>query len=212
MGYLPVLVPVALQTSNYSALANQFVPCDVTSGGFTVTLPTAPADGTRIGIKLIRGQTAANFVTYACGGTDTLNATAANGGVTTGNLILKSQSETMQYQASTGIWYLQAGDTPVGQLDLRYTSPRNVVAKSATYSALAADIVLCTAGAGGFTVTLPAAVLDEQVIVKKVDSGAGSITITPASGTIDGQATLVIAMQYEGFTMVSDGTNWFVIA
>ena len=117
------LVPVALQTTGpVNALANQFIPVDVTGGPITVNLPTAPPDKTRVGVKLIRGQTATNVVTYQCGGTDTLNATVANGGVTSGQLILKSQSETMQYQASTGIWYLQAGDTPVGQLDLRYAN------------------------------------------------------------------------------------------
>lgn len=88
----------------------------------------------------------------------------------------------------------------------------NVVAASTTHSSAAGEITLCTAGVGGFTVTLPAVVANEQVIVKKIDSGAGNITISPASGTIDGQSTVVINMQYQSFTLVSDGTNWFVIA
>lgn len=88
----------------------------------------------------------------------------------------------------------------------------NVVAASTTHSSAAGEITLCTAGAGGFTVTLPAVVANEQVTVKKVDSGAGTITISPASGTIDGQSTVTIVMQYQSYHLVSDGTNWFVIA
>jgi len=49
------------------------------------------------------------------------------------------------------------------------------------------------------------------VIVKKVDANSGTITITPASGTIDGQSTYPISTQYQSVTLVSDGTNWNLI-
>jgi hypothetical protein len=39
--------------------------------------------------------------------------------------------------------------------------------------------------------------------------GAGAVTITPAAGTINGTATLVLA-QLQGSFLVSDGTNWQV--
>lgn len=84
----------------------------------------------------------------------------------------------------------------------------HVTPQSTTYSAVASDIVLCTAGAGGFTVTLPASTINNQVIVKKVDAGAGTITVTPTSGTIDGAATDTITTRYVSNTYVADGTNW----
>jgi len=40
---------------------------------------------------------------------------------------------------------------------------------------------------------------------------ANSITITPASGNIDGASTLVLNVQYSAVTLVSDQTNWFII-
>jgi hypothetical protein len=87
-------------------------------------------------------------------------------------------------------------------------APSKVTAQSSTYSATAGDIVLATAGAGGFTVTLPASTANRQVTVKKVDNGAGTITIATTSGNIDGAATATITTQYVSFTMVADGTNW----
>lgn len=38
--------------------------------------------------------------------------------------------------------------------------------------------------------------------------GAGTLTLSPSSCTIDGQATLQLA-QFEGAVLFNDGTNWF---
>lgn len=45
----------------------------------------------------------------------------------------------------------------------------------------------------------------------KGDAGANNITISPAAGTIDGAATLVIATNYLSKTLVYNGTQWNVI-
>lgn len=42
----------------------------------------------------------------------------------------------------------------------------------------------------------------------KGDAGANNITITPAAGTIDGAATLVISTNYGSATVVYNGTQW----
>lgn len=47
--------------------------------------------------------------------------------------------------------------------------------------------------------------------IKKVDSGAGSVVITPPSGTIDGAATLSFNTQYQSYTIQYDGTKWHII-
>lgn len=110
------LLPTAVKTANYSAAAQDFVPCDTTSGSFTVTLPTAPADKTRIGIKMIiQGST--NTITYTCGGSDVLNRA---GGATSGTLTLLAQAVSLQYSSGPAIWYIVADDIPLSQLDLRY--------------------------------------------------------------------------------------------
>jgi len=48
--------------------------------------------------------------------------------------------------------------------------------------------------------------------VKKIDATANTVQIAAAGGqTIDGAATLSIAVQYQSYTMVSNGTGWDII-
>ncbi len=61
--------------------------------------------------------------------------------------------------------------------------------------------------------TLPAAAANLRLWVKDASglSETNNITVAPAAGTIDGQATLVISSNYAAKSFVSDGTNWFLI-
>ena len=91
----------------------------------------------------------------------------------------------------------------------------NFVAKSGAYTANAGDYVLGTA-ASAWTLTLPPVATGGVVSVRKVDSAAFAITIKTADGsTIDGVAgTTGIATstsQHSGYTVASDGSNWWVV-
>lgn len=101
---------------------------------------------------------------------------------------------------------LSAATAGTDYLTTATAAPSKVVTKSANYTANPGEIVLCTAGAGGFSVIVPIA-LSQQAIVKKVDNGAGTIAVIPVSGTIDGQASVGITTQYQSYTVVGDGTN-----
>lgn len=104
-GAVPVqLAPTAVKTSGYTAGAGEYVPCDTTSAGFTVTLPTAPADKTTIGVKVVTFGSAHN-VTVATGGSDVIDKTS---GATSTSLTAAGQSVVMQYKASGAIWYIMA--------------------------------------------------------------------------------------------------------
>ena len=111
-----LLTPVAVKTSAYGAAAGDFVPCDTTSGSFTVTLPNAPADLSVVGIKQVI-QGGANTVAVACAGSDVFNKAA---GGTSGTLTLLAQGMLLQYKAAGAIWYVLGDDLPLSQLDLRY--------------------------------------------------------------------------------------------
>lgn len=69
------------------------------------------------------------------------------------------------------------------------------------------------ATSAAIAITLPpvAAYLD-PITVKKTDSSANAVTVTPASGTIDGAASYILSAQWSTVTLNSDGTNWFVQA
>lgn len=125
-------------------------------------------------------------------------------GTTAGQAALCMLDETTGYEYQFG----RHARLPGGQ-QVAY------VAKSANYTATDADyIILCTAGAGGITITLPAAanVPNQVYHIKKVDAAAGTVTIDAnASETIDGALTQVIAAQWDSAQIFCNGTSWFVI-
>ena len=71
-----------------------------------------------------------------------------------------------------------------------------------------------TGGAGGITDVLPTAIghAGQGFLVKKVDAGAGAVTIATTGGqTIDGLSTYVLTNQYQYVWVESDGANFQVI-
>ena len=85
---------------------------------------------------------------------------------------------------------------------------------SAAYTATEDDdVMLCSASGGDFTVTLPAAARSMHKLLSfKLLPGGGTVTIEPASGTIDGEASYELTIAYEAATLVTNGSNWFVLA
>lgn len=61
-------------------------------------------------------------------------------------------------------------------------------------------------------VNCPVNTLGEAFIVKdgKGDAATNNITITPASGNIDGSPTYVISTNYGSVSFFGDGTNWLI--
>jgi hypothetical protein len=110
------LVPTSVKTSAYTASPGNFVPVDASGGNVIITLPTAPADESRIEIKMINTN-GSYTVTVNTGGSDVFNITS---GSTTAILSLLNQAVMLQYDAGTSIWYVQSDDIPLSQLDARY--------------------------------------------------------------------------------------------
>lgn len=82
-----------------------------------------------------------------------------------------------------------------------------------SYTQLASDYCLLCSNAAAVAITLKAC--PSGAVLKVKDTlGAGrvgnDITITPASGNIDGAATTVISTAYGSVNLTSDGTNWFI--
>lgn len=92
---------------------------------------------------------------------------------------------------------------------------RSFTAQSANYTANVGDFVNVTTGASAITVTLPASPsVGAVVTVKKVDSGAGAVTVKTTDGSeVDGIAGATgraqAATQYLAWTLWFDGTNWW---
>lgn len=76
------------------------------------------------------------------------------------------------------------------------------------------EVLLVDASGGAVTVTLPdpAAYPDVWITIKKIDSSSNAVTINPhGSETIDGAASQSLSTENAFLTLVSDGTNWYVV-
>lgn len=80
---------------------------------------------------------------------------------------------------------------------------------SSNYTALASDdIILATAA---LTITLPTSVSAGKRYILK-NTSTGTLTIAPASGTIDGGASIASNTRYDFIEVVFDGTNYQIIS
>lgn len=151
---------------------------------------------------------------------DTLTLTGGSGIVTTAQgtdtvvIDLKTDNSTVEVNSDTlrvkdsGITTAKINDGAVTEVK----RSRTVDSSFTTGDTINADINLVSGGAGGISVKLPTPVTGKMVIVKKVDSAAGVVTVAPnVSETIDGTSSKILYYQYETLTFVSDGTNWFVV-
>lgn len=102
----------------------------------------------------------------------------------------------------------------VGQTVMSGTMAPAYTAKSGTYTAVANDFVSCVSGT--FTVTLPLASSNANVVIWVVNNGTGTITIGHSgSDTVGGASTqtlnpsTIAPAQGDEMTFVSDGiSNW----
>ncbi len=90
---------------------------------------------------------------------------------------------------------------------------KNITTKSANYTTTSTDdTILCNASSGGFTIALAVTVGTGKVYtIEKTDSSANVVTVAPASGTIDGQSSVVLPLQYSAIDVQFDGTDYWLI-
>lgn len=75
-------------------------------------------------------------------------------------------------------------------------------------------VVLVDAASGPVVVALPAAasVAGRVYHVKRIDSAINAVTVDPdGAETIDGAATLDVAVQWENVTVASTGAEWVIL-
>jgi prefoldin subunit 5 len=88
------------------------------------------------------------------------------------------------------------------------TTTSNYTLSSNDYS------VLANASSGAITITLPTAsgIAGRIYVIKKIDSSANAVTITPNTGqTIDGANSYALSTQYKYVVLQSTGSNWVII-
>jgi len=207
------LTPTAVKTSAYTASPGDFIPVDTSGGNVTITLPTTPADKTRIEIKMIStiinstNGYGNNIVTFNTGGSDVVNKT----GTTSGTLELLNQAIMLQYAAPSSIWYVQSDDLPLSAM---LSGISHTV--STTYTLTPTDhVIMADATSSAFTITLPTAVgFNGRYTIEAVTTTTNLVTLnTTSSQTIDGSSNTTLGTGASGaywssVDLVSDGANW----
>lgn len=133
----------------------------------------------------------------------------------TGQLRLNSYTSTSSY---TGVVAGYLAFDASGNI-LTTSTPSGggytVVSQTSTYNVTATSgtlIVLCDTTSGAFSVNLPTAVGNSAVINIKRTAGNNQLSIDGAgTETIDGQTILNIDTIGRSVTLISNGTNWFII-
>jgi hypothetical protein len=193
----------AVVTTTHTAVAGEVVRADISGGSFTVTLPSAPAAGTQVAVKVVTNAAGnVNALTVATGGSDVINKTA---GVTSMALTLQGQAILLEY--NTGIWALIATDDAAAQLattrqGVWYLDSYTGTDDAKMTSALAA---VFTAGGGTITLSARAHTFANQVAtlfgaghsVPLRIIGAGAISLD-ATGTSSYAGATTVTLSYSG--------------
>lgn len=83
--------------------------------------------------------------------------------------------------------------------------------KSSSFVASAYTHYGVDASSSTLTVTLPPPTRSGAWVRFKLVDATNDVTLTPSSGTVDGQASRTMGNPQESVTLVSDGTKWEVI-
>ena len=87
------------------------------------------------------------------------------------------------------------------------------VSSTGTISLASGLQVLADASGGSITLTLPsAASLEGKMLkIKRSEGSANTVAIDTSAGTIDGESSIILESAYAGVSIISDGTDYYVM-
>jgi len=194
--------------------------------GPTSTATTGGAVGTAV--STTTGGAVGSIASTTTGGAVGSSTSATTGGAvgdraqsTTGFAggFLAKANGTGRVQLGTGvnstdstIQFLSSGSVTAAEFGRLASNVTTVTAT--TYTALVADGAILASNAAGVAITLPAAAsVPSNYRLSIVNIGAsGAITVDgDSTETINGELTIILTTQYESVTLVTDGSNWFIL-
>ena len=199
-----------------------------------VTATTNGFSATAGNITAVAGNISATVGTLSIGSTSTLTGlVTATGGITTATGSYTTTGSGSFTATSTGTVSTASGNISSTSGNLVITAGTSTLGgkvtmsaaqkvkygavKTANYTAsLTADYVIPVNSSGGaFTISLPSGhAAGDTFTIKDVNGSlaTNNVTIDPnAAETIDGASTFVMTVNRQAVTVISDGTNWFII-
>jgi hypothetical protein len=214
------LTATGLKSTSYTAVVGEYIPVNANASTVTITLPAAPNNGSRVGVKLIQ-TTGSNTCIINRSGSDVFNQAS---GAVTYTLTAAGTGATFQYDATTSIWYVTDA-TPLSSLSGNYAPlagpvPASYAAAndarfvSAQSSQKVADFTLSLAQAGAvieadststITVTVPPSstvpFLD-NTLIEISQTNTGQVVVAPGLGvTLQNPAGLKTRAQWSSVNL-----------
>ncbi|HWR15159.1 MAG TPA: hypothetical protein VN577_10040 [Terriglobales bacterium] len=183
----PVLATVATSGS-YTDLSNKpTIPDAVTFKTNSVT------NGSQTLLNLKAGAN----ITLADDGSGgiTVTSSAVAGGTTWGSITGTLSDQTDLQTALNGKAPLYA----------------NLTTKTTSYTTATTDGVVLANSASALTITLQATGISSGKIYRVKNTNTGVVTVATTSGTIDGQSTIQLPLQYQSVDLAFDGTNFSIL-
>lgn len=171
---------------------------DLTGNAFTVTLPSVTTSGRRVTFVDADRSAQAQNKTIARAGSALIN------GATSYLLNRNGQSVTVMSDGTN--WFI---------VEERRAKRAVTAVTSSTYTVLVSDDLITCNRTGTIAITLPSSPGVGDAYQFKDTSGAAVtptnyITITPASGNVDGAANVKITTNYGALTLTYTGSEWSV--
>lgn len=190
--YTLPIAPVIVQSANYTIL-----PGDgpvLASGTITITLPAATNAAVNGNMYLVKNA-GTGVVTVASGGGTIDGATT----------MLLQPGGSASFSSNGTNWSV-----------LGRGGPPSTQTVTSNYTANKFDEIIIGAGGSAITITLPDATTNKgyRYTLKNGNNGSTKVvvTIATAAGNIDGTSTLPLGQNLQWTQVVSDGTNYQVIA
>ncbi len=214
-------------TANYvsfiSAAAGNTPTIGAVGTDSTIGMLFAVPSGTAFGIADV-GGTAVNYLQVrGAPTTASVSLLAVGTDSSVGMKFIVKGANTFTFQINGGTTVAQISQTGLGIFNGGVTSTgamtlqTAVVTSGSTYAVLATDYtIIINKGTGSSTgVTLPSSPATGRTLVikdGKGDANTNNITISAATGNIDGSATAVINVAYGAMSLVYNGTQWNIIS